>query len=60
MRIVTPAGRHGDDLVVEADHERRDDLALAAGELDADDALATAALAVELVELGALAVARPR
>ena len=30
--------RHGDDLVVGTHHERRDDLALLAGELDADDA----------------------
>ena len=60
------ADRHADDgaargddedLVVEADHEGRDHVALLGGELDAPHALAAAALAVELVELGALAVA---
>ena len=51
------AGGDHEDLVVEADHERGDHEALLGGELDAPHALAAAALAVELVELGALAVA---
>src|SRR4051794_11853755 len=51
-----PTAGHGDDVVVETDHERRDHHALAAGETDADDALPTAALNIEPVELGALAV----
>src|SRR5690606_4464941 len=47
-------GGDDEDLVVDADHERRDDLALLGGDLDAPDALAAAALGVELVQLGAL------
>ena len=39
------------------DHERGHDVAPAGGELDAPDALAAAALAGEVLELGALAVA---
>ena len=47
---------HGDDVVVEADHERGGDEALLARQLDPTNALATPAPTVELVELGALAV----
>ena len=46
-----------EDLVVERHHERGDHVALLGRELDAPNALATAALAVEVLELGALAVA---
>src|SRR4029077_2487337 len=45
----------GNDLVVETDHERRHNLTLLAGQANADHALATATLHIELVELGALA-----
>src|SRR5690606_756893 len=41
----------------QTDHERRRDRALLAGQADAAHALATTSLTVELVELGALAVA---
>ena len=54
--MATPPLDDRDDLVVETDHEGRDDLALLAGQPDADDTLAAAALHVELVELRALAV----
>src|SRR3546814_801367 len=46
-----------EDLVVDADHERGDHEALLGGELDAPHALTTPALHVEVLELGALAVA---
>ena len=57
MRMSVPPDDDDEDLVVEADHERGDHDALLGRELDAPHALAAAALAVELVELGALAVA---
>src|SRR5690349_17814972 len=46
-----------EDLVVELDHEGRHHVALLGRELDGPDALAAAALDVEVLGLGALAVA---
>ena len=57
MRMSVPTRVDHEDLVVEADHEGGDHVALLGGELDAAHALAAAALAVEVLELRALAVA---
>ena len=57
MRMSVPTAVDHEDLVVEADHEGGHHVALLGGELDAAHALAAAALAVEVLELGALAVA---
>src|SRR5436305_3209761 len=49
--------RDQEQLVVETDHERGDDVAASSGELDALDAHRAPALTRETLELGALAVA---
>ena len=56
MRITTPADETTRSRR-RARHERRDDVAAALGQLDAAHSLAAAALGVEVLELGPLAVA---
>src|SRR5438067_4237946 len=52
-----PTRRDQEELVVETDHEGRDDIAAPGGELDSLDAHGAPTLAWETLELGALAVA---
>src|SRR5205823_8046705 len=51
-----PTRRDQEELVVETDHEGRDDIAAPGGELDSLDAHGAPTLAWETLELGALAV----